>query len=237
MKRSLALSFALFGLSVPALAQTTLYNASGGQSVSQYGGWLVNPPTLESFSSGSTLYSTVGSDALQGGFARADKTLSRTAGFALGFSLKVESETHTGANGPNRAGVSVIAITSDLLGIELGFWSDRVWAQSGPTFTKAEEGLFDTTVALANYNLQILGTSYQLWANGALIVSGPLRNYSSSGFLIYNTPNSMFFGDNTTSAQGSFRTSLVTLGAAAPEPATLGLLALGGLVLVRRRRG
>ena len=234
-KIALALSFASLCLAAPVLAQTVLYDASGGQKVSQFGGWTVLPTTFESFSSSTTLYDTSASNTLQGGFSRSDQALSRLLGLSLGFTLKVDSEIHDGANGPNRSGVSVIAITSDLMGIELGFWTDRVWAQSGPAFTKAEEGFFNTTVALANYSLQILGGNYQLLANGAPVVSGPLRDYSSFG-APYNNPNFLFFGDDTTSARGSFRTSRITLGSVAPEPATLGLLALGGMFLVRRRR-
>ena len=81
-------------------AQTTLYDASGGLKVSQYGGWTVLPPSSESFSSGTTLFDTSGSNALQGGFSRSDQTLSRTLGFALGFTLKVDSEIHDGPQWP-----------------------------------------------------------------------------------------------------------------------------------------
>jgi PEP-CTERM motif len=236
MKRLLALTLPLLALSAPAVAQTTLYDGAGGQKVSQYGGWLVFPTAFETFAGGATvLNTTVPDNSTQAGFSRFDQTLNRAQAFSLGFTLKVDSETHDGVNGPNRSGVSVIAITSDLMGIELGFWSDRIWAQSGPGFTKAEEGLFDTTAALANYSLQISGTSYQLLANGTPVVGGALRNYSSSGLIAYNTSNFIFFGDNTTSARGSFRTSRVTL-TTAPEPGTLGLLGLGGLLLARRRR-
>lgn len=236
MKRLLALSVPLLALSAPAVAQTTLYDGAGGQRVSQYGGWLVFPPGFETFAGGATvLNTTLPDNSTQAGFSRFDQTLNRTQGFSLGFTLKVDSETHDGVNGPNRSGVSVIAITSDLMGIELGFWSDRIWAQSGPSFTKAEEGFFDTTAALTNYSLQISGSNYQLLANGTSVVSGALRNYSSSGLLAYNTTNFLFFGDNTTSARGAFRTSRVTL-SNAPEPGTVGLLALGGLLLAHRRR-
>jgi PEP-CTERM motif len=235
-KQTLVLTLVSLSLTTPALAQTVLYSATGGQRVSQFGGWTVFPTTFESFSSGSTLYDTSAINSLQGGFTRQDHVLNRAAGLSLGFTMQVTSETHDGTNGPNRAGVSVIAVTSDLMGIELGFWADRVWAQSGPSFTKAEEGLFNTTAALASYSLNIVGNNYQLLANGNPVVSGLLRDYSSFG-TPYNIPNFLFFGDNTTSARGSFRTSQITLGSVAPEPTTLGLLALGGVLLARRRRG
>ena len=234
MKRLLALPLSILCLSAPVLAQTVLYDAAGGQKVSQFGGWIVNPLSSESFVASTTLFDTTLPDnSVKGGFSRFDQPLSRVAGFSLGFTMKLDSETHDGLNGPDRSGVSVIAITSDLMGIELGFWSDRVWAQSGPGFTKAEEGLFNTTAALTNYSLQVAGTNYQLLANGTPVVSGLLRNYSSFG-APYNLPNFLFFGDDTTSARGSFRTSRVTLGGVAPEPSTIGLLVLGGLLMVRR---
>jgi hypothetical protein len=107
--------------------------------------------------------------------------------------------------------VSLIVITSDLQGIELAFWTDRVWAQSGPSFTKAEEGFIDTTAALTDYRLRIVGNAYQLSVAGSTIVSGPLRSYASFG-APYTIANFMFFGDDTTSARGSFRTSRIVLG-------------------------
>ena len=232
------LGFALLTVTTPAKAQTVLYSASGGLKVSQYGGWTtVIPPTAtETFSGGTTVFDFNSSNGLQGGFSRADQTLNRTSGYILNFTLKLETETHDGANGPNRSGVSVIALSSDLMGIELGFWNDRVWAQSGTNFLKAEEGLFDTTSGLNSYNLVVSGGSYSLFANGqsTAVVSGALRNYSAAG-LPYNLPNFIFFGDDTTSARGTFRTSSVTLGTA-PEPGTWLLLGLGLLTLPLRAR-
>ena len=53
--------------------------------------------------------------------------LDRTAGYSLDFDLQVNSESHSSNN---RAGFSVILLSQDLLGIELGFWTDQIWAQS-----------------------------------------------------------------------------------------------------------
>ena len=115
-KQTLALAFLSLTLTAPALAQTVLYDAAGGQKVSQFGGWFVFPTNLETFSSSSTLYDTSALNSLQGGFSRQDRTLSRAAGLSLGFTMQVTSETHDGTNGPNRSGVSVIAITSGVKG-------------------------------------------------------------------------------------------------------------------------
>ena len=224
---------ATLAIAASAHAQTVLYDAAGGLKVSQYGGWTVFPTSLESFSAGTTLYDTSTINSLQGGFSRLDQTLNRSTGFELGFTMQVNSETHASTN---RSGVSVIALTSDLLGIELGFWEDEIWAQSGPGFTKAESGAFSTK-SLTNYNLRVMGSTYALYANGGAspIVTGALRDYSSAG-LVYVLPNFMFFGDDTTSARGAFSTQRITLGAAAPEPTALWLLGLGLATLAVRAR-
>lgn len=224
---------ATLAIAASAHAQTVLYDASGGLKVSQYGGWTVFPTALESFSAGATLYDTSAANSVQGGFSRLDQPLNRNTGFELGFTMQVNSETHVSSN---RSGVSVIALTSDLLGIELGFWEDEIWAQSGPTFTKAESGIFNTK-SLTNYNLRVMGSTYALYANGGAspVVTGALRDYSSAG-LVYVLPNFMFFGDDTTSARGAFSTQRITLGAAAPEPTSVWLLGLGLATLAVRAR-
>ena len=53
--------------------------------------------------------------------------LDRTAGYTVRFTAQVQEELH---NNNNRAGFSVIVLSSDLKGIELGFWEDQVWAQA-----------------------------------------------------------------------------------------------------------
>lgn len=227
-KPLILLGLALFGLTSTAQAQT-LYSSAGGLKVSEYGGWttFVLPPATETFSSGATVFNFNSTNSQQGGFSRSDQTLNRTAGYTLNFTLKVDAETHDGVNGPNRSGVSVIALSSDLMGIELSFWNDRIWAQSGTDFLKAEEGLFDTASSFNSYSLQVSGSSYSLFANvlAKEVVSGSLRNYSAAG-IPYNLPNFLFFGDNTTSARGTFSTTSVVL-SAAPEPGTCCLLGLG----------
>src|SRR5579859_1651448 len=55
-------------------------------------------------------------------------TLDRTAGYTLTLSAQLIDEQHANQN---RAGFSVIALSSDKLGIELGFWKDQIWAQEG----------------------------------------------------------------------------------------------------------
>lgn len=134
--------------------------------------------------------------------------LDRQAGFILNFTTQVISETHLNNN---RAGLSVIALSDDLLGIELGFWHNRIWAQEGGSppnlFTQAEGVAFDTTT-VNTYTLFIHGSRYILNANGSVILSGPVRDYTafeSQFFSPYKTPNFIFFGDDTSSASARWR--------------------------------
>ena len=139
-------------------------------------------------------------------------TLDRSQGFALNFSVNILAETH---NNANRAGFSVIVIANDGKGIELGFWSNSVWAQGDginpsttPLFNRAESATFNTS-APVTYQLGIISNTYALVANGTTILSGPIRDYSAfNGFPDpYEQPNLIFIGDDTTSARAT-----VTLG-------------------------
>jgi len=145
-------------------------------------------------------------NSTQAGYAITPLTdLNRTNGFALNCTLKLAVESHTG--NANRAGFSVIALGSDARGIELGFWTTSVWAQSdSPIFTRAENTNFVTTAAFVNYVLTVGRTNYALFANGNRILGGPVRDYTPfNGFPdVYETPNFLFFGDNTGSAQGAW---------------------------------
>ncbi|HVZ94652.1 MAG TPA: hypothetical protein VG797_09085, partial [Phycisphaerales bacterium] len=58
--------------------------------------------------------------------------LDRAAGFSLVFEARIDEENHAARddNGDgmfDRAGFSLIVVTSDGPAIEVGFWSDRVW--------------------------------------------------------------------------------------------------------------
>src|SRR4051812_35382877 len=60
--------------------------------------------------------------------------LDRAAGYALRCSVQIVSESHAdsdkdGDGVGGRAGFSVIVLSSDPKGIELGFWEDQIWAQ------------------------------------------------------------------------------------------------------------
>ncbi len=149
-------------------------------------------------------------------------SLNRAAGFALEFELQLNQESH---NNANRAGFSVILLASDLMGIELGFWSGEIWAQSGSDFLHAEGAAFDTTQPGILYRLEILGGSYTLFANGSPVLSSALRNYSAFG-LPYSLPNFLFLGDNTTSAWADITLGRVEL-TELPEPGSAAVIGLG----------
>ena len=142
--------------------------------------------------------------------------LSRTLGFTLSFAVQIDSESH--AN-DDRAGFSVILLSSDVEGIELGFWEDEVWAQDDDSespadmFTHDEGAAWDTTSGLINYELAIISDSYKLWGNGTVVLTGSLRNYSNFTGLIdpYEIPNLVFLGDDTTSAQAHIQLAYVAV--------------------------
>ena len=140
--------------------------------------------------------------------------LDRVAGYQLSFTTQVLTETHISTD---RAGFSVLVLSQDLKGIELGFWRDEVWAQEGGTspqlFTHAEGVPFDTTGDLIPYRLTIKGERYDLAANDTTILSGSLRVYTAANLPInpYLTPNLIFLGDDTGSAQARIGLAAVSL--------------------------
>ncbi|AFY81265.1 DUF4347 domain-containing protein [Oscillatoria acuminata] len=176
-----------------------------------------------------------------GYIARPDRIplLDRNTGYTIDFTAQILAENHATAtadkNGDgigDRAGFSLIAISSDgEKGIEIGFWEDTIWVQEEGTaepppntntlFThtlKPGESVgFDTQSNPVNYQLEVLGETYELLANGNLVMSGNLRNYTSASlpsFLPenpYTTPNFIFFGDNTPSASANFNLSAVSV--------------------------
>jgi Ca2+-binding RTX toxin-like protein len=141
----------------------------------------------------------------------------------------------------DRAGFSLLVVNSGFgnQAIELGFWEDRIWAQEDGTtqlnpalepddaplsnfrtlFTQAESTLtftgaaLDTKTKAVNYDLTVLGDNYNLFADGTKILSGKLRNYSAFNKNPdpYQTPNLIFFGDDTISAQANINLSKVAI--------------------------
>jgi hypothetical protein len=235
-------------LQVAAARAVTLYDGSLGTSP-QAQGWLyLTDPFLGADATTSvggsyvTLNTTADTSESAGWFNTvhpSSPTLNATAGYTVVFDAQVVNES---ASAAHRAGFSVIAISSDVSkAIEIGFWEDQVWAYdfSAPTtFTKSESVLLDTTAALQRFQLAILGSSYQLFADNTPILSGTLRDYSPRG-LVYTNPNFLFFGDDTSQSASTTRIGYFgVLSTAIPEPgsAAVMLLPAAGGLMVRRRR-
>jgi hypothetical protein len=163
---------------------------------------------------------TIG-DATQIGYARILPAINSTTGFTLSFTAQLFNESHNGND--NRAGFSVILLDSAHQGVELGFWTNQIFAQS-IAFTRAEVAAFDTTT-ITDYRLSFFSGNYTLYANGSTnpLLSGSMRDYSVSNIPTYLTDNFIFFGDDTRSAQARVGIASVSV-ADAPEPPTWALL-------------
>lgn len=143
-------------------------------------------------------------------------TLDRTQGFTLRIDARLDAEGHSTTH---RAGFSLLVVCDDLRAIEIGFWTNRIWAQDDDTgggvlFTQAEAVDLDTTASQVIYELSIDTDHYRLFADGSPILGGPLRDYTNaSGLagLVYSTENLVFFGDNTSSADARAEVSLIVL--------------------------
>lgn len=141
--------------------------------------------------------------------------LDSSSGFTVAFDLAIAEE----ASNANRAGFSVIAVTDDTSkAIEIGFkteGSDRAFAQSA-TFTEAENS---SAISLdfsnsMTYWLSVSGDTYSLAANGVEVLTGNLRDYDfdpansdpalPSSANPYETPNFLFWGDNTDQGYAEF---------------------------------
>lgn len=193
-----------------AAAETVLYDGTlGTLPGSQQMVFGTNSPfATQTITNGGVLLDTTNSMGISAGYSgnlAVVPPLSRAAGFVLSFSARLVAEGHVSND---RAGFSVIALGDDAQGIELAFWPDAVFAQDddqngGALFTKAETAVWDATSSLRQYQLFVVGDNYFLYADGAALLNGRVRNYANfSGFPDpYETPNFIFLGDNTTSAQ------------------------------------
>ncbi|MCC3523394.1 MULTISPECIES: cadherin-like domain-containing protein, partial [unclassified Microcoleus] len=151
--------------------------------------------------------------------------LDRTQGFSLSFNLQIISEARINAN---RAGFSIVTVTSDRKAIEIGF--QQLSATTGNIFAQGDgitpnpggqiNGLFlaaeNVTYNINNafdYTLRVQGDNYFLSDGGDIILTGPLRDYAAFSGAIdpYETPNFLFLGDGTTSAQANINLTRVSL--------------------------
>lgn len=235
MNRLLLTPLAL--LATPAFAGL-LYDPASGQIPNDYTpnpwsyGELVLSGTPSSVVSGGVLNFDTRSGSIRSGWSSTGGTMDRTTGYTVSFDLQIAAETHSSND---RAGFSVIVLSSDLQGIELGFWGNEVWAQNvGFNHGEGTSG-FNPSGSAFSYDLTIQGSSYTLLANDTPILTGSLRIYSASGFP-YTTPNFIFIGDNTFSAAADSDVGAISF-AAVPEPGEWTVLAgFGalGFALLRR---
>ncbi|MGF2036394.1 MAG: FG-GAP-like repeat-containing protein [Nostoc sp. CmiVER01] len=189
-----------------------------------------NLTTNNSADAGYTNYGITGTSLTPNPLNSFFPTLDRNTGFVVSFGLQVNSQTlATTADKNNdaetdRAGFSVIVLDQDKKGIELGFLTDRIFAQDDGTtqkdpslepdtsgnpfktlFTQAERVDFNTATTAVNYDLAILGDNYTLFADGVAKLTGKARDYTAAVTPapipdVYEKPNFLFFGDDTPSA-------------------------------------
>ena len=256
--RRLSLTIVVALAAASARAQV-LYDGSAGTTPDAQGWKYVTNPLV---GAGATNTVTTGGAALDTTAVRTDQagyfseapiigkhplmpTLDRTAGYGVRFDLHVVSEGHNADDRntdgvDDRAGYSIIALSSDLMGVEIAFWPDEVWAYDRRDigggvmeFVHDESSTgFNPDIGLLRYELLIVGSTYTLTAGGSQVLTGALRDYSGEGWP-YTTPSFLFLGDDTSAADSLTRLTHVEV---IPEPATLLLLAAGGNALVRRRR-
>jgi hypothetical protein len=211
----------------PAAAATiVLYDGSLGNKPDDQGFTFLATPSVPATTSGgaTTLDTSAEKDISAGYFAAQGSffgstapvpVLDRVVGYSVHFTVQVELEDHSS---DDRAGFSLIVLSSDKRGIELGFWKDRIWAQEGGSgdtlFTQAEGAAFNTQSGRIGYTLAVQGDSYALSSGGTPILSGALRDYTAfSGQPDpYETPSLIFLGDDTSSASAKIHLAYVAVG-------------------------
>jgi hypothetical protein len=210
-----------------APAPIVLYDGALGNRPDQQGfNYTATQGAMHAASGGFTTLDTSSSKSIYAGYfskSTPDLALDRAIGYTVSFTVQVELEDHAGSDRNNdgvddRAGFSLIVLSSDKRGIELGFWKDRIWVQEGGSgselFTQAEHAPFDTQSARVPYALAVQGEAYTLSSNGTPILSGNLRDYTAfNGFPDpYETPNLIFLGDDTSSASATIGLAYVAVG-------------------------
>lgn len=174
-------------------------------------------------------------------------TLDQTTGYTINFTVNLDTVTNATTTSNPRAAFSIIAISGDKKGIEIGFRTDEIFAQSTNFTSQAQTALFTTTSPTA-YKLTVFADNYSLSSNGTPIINGALQNYvfnpASSNppltFNPYTTSSFLFFGDDTGQESGTFTLGSVNLDTT-PIPfefsPTYGLLAIGtGLAIKNWRK-
>lgn len=240
-----ALTTTILGTSTQA-APVTLFDANAGLPTAQ--GWsFVSVPAgiAPSVTEGVYTLDTHGggSDAFRAGNLRTSPVaLDHAAGYVLAFDLRVLAESHANAN---RAGFSILAVGDDpTRSIELAFWTDEVWVyEYDAGFKKGASHAVDTTVT-RDYALRVDGGQFTLAIDGVTRLTGALQDYTPGINIldpvtyVYGTANTLFFGDDTSSARAAVEMRGMSI-APVPLPAAGWMLlsALGALACARHRSG
>lgn len=172
--------------------------------------------------------------------------LDRDTGYSIFFTVALDTNNDFFDNSSDRAAFSITVIGTNNEGIELGFDSDRIFAQSS-NFIREETTDNFITSNFNSYELKVDNNGYELFANSATtpILNGALRTYNFTPlasnppllFNPYETENFLFLGDNTGQAHGTF-----TLGAISVSSVpfnfspTLGLALVGFGIWLRRKQ-
>lgn len=244
---ALALGAAL-AIATPASAAIIPLYDSSLDTTPDAQGWFAGADVPQGASFGAAvvndvlLFNSLGNTDTKAGFALPlFGTLNPASGFTLAFSGLTVAEAH---DSNDRAGFSILVISNDSTkAVELGFWNDQIFIQNGSPnlFTHGTTAFVDMTRPRTIHLVFTPGgNDFWLFVDGQYAMGGPLQDYTAStatfaGVPVYSASSFVFFGDNTTSAEVFFTLQDVALADPIPEPASLGLLAMGALALLRRR--
>ena len=218
-----------------------------GQSLSA-GGVTVNTAANAAEYSGYSNYNPLSSTYFNPSIFSAS-TLNQATGYSLTFTVSLDSATSNTSTTNPRAVFSIIAISSDGKGIEIGFRANEIFAQSSVGFTSqdlAQTATFSTNTS-KTYNLAVFNNGYTLSSGATPIINGSLLNYSFNPALSsppltfnpYTIPSFVFLGDDTGQESGTFTLGAVTLDTTAVPfefSPTYGLVALGAGVVFKNWR-
>jgi Domain of unknown function (DUF4347)/Cadherin-like/WD40-like Beta Propeller Repeat len=216
---------------------TTLYDPSLGTTPDAQGATALITGATQTLQAGAVELNSIATTNLKVGYSWiAPRNLDTATGFNLQFTAQVLAEAFNGTQDRNvdgktdRAGFSLVVVgntpaSTGFRGVEIAFQPDRIWAQddgnfqtipslqadpSNPDrllFTQSEGVSYNTTQAV-KYDLFVQSGEYILSANGQPIMHGRTRAYGTTP--PYNTPNLIFFGDNTTAASTKFQLGKVS---------------------------
>ena len=245
MKIWIAIVLAALIVSSASAQTTVLYNPSLGTTPTAQG-WIAFAAPLGGTSTTNTTETTLDTTSAvtdEAGYSNYTASLTPSLinsnfpvlnpaiGFTLNFNVQIDT-----ANDPDttRAGFAVILLGSDSKGVELGFWSNQIWAQNVGFATHSTPANFTTTGAFNQYALTILNGNYSLTANGTQILSGSTVNYVTPA-PPYTLANYVFLGDDDMTDSGAEEIKTVSI--SVPEP-TSGILGLGlaAAALVKRNK-